>query len=124
LTPTPPVESEEIVTEEVAVRVPVVNLPMDDEAKKESTILPRVEKKVVEVALVTVAYEVLRPPRASTESTVEEATLKSRKVPEKPEAASAAKMVPLVPWAIPSLANGEVVPIPTEPPVKVNFAFA
>src|SRR3989338_5564064 len=81
--------------EEVAVRVPTVRLPIEDEAKNESTILPRVEKKVVEVALVErrlgkVEVEVVVAVKyAETDSPTTE-----------------------------SLAYGEVVPTPKFPPTK------
>ena len=46
----PPAKVE--VAVEVLVITPVVSLPIDELAKNESTILPRVLKKVVEVAFV------------------------------------------------------------------------
>jgi hypothetical protein len=54
LTATPPVESEVMETEEVAVSVPVVKFPTDDEERKEFTKRPMVEKKFVLVALTMV----------------------------------------------------------------------
>ena len=49
----PPAKVE--VAVEVLVITPVVSLPIDELAKNESTILPRVLKKVVEVAFVMLA---------------------------------------------------------------------
>jgi len=81
--------------EEVAMRDPVVNRPIEDEARNESTILPRVEKKVVEVALV-------------------ERRLGKVEV----EVVVAVKYAETVSPTTESLAYGEVVPTPKFPPTK------
>jgi len=85
------------------------------EEKTEETALKMEVKKLVVVALVIVAYEVLRPPLESIVKRDDEATLRSSNVPVNPEVASAAIRVPVVPPATESLAKGEVVPKPKLP---------
>jgi len=118
LTPTPPVESEEIVTEEVAVRVPVVNLPMDDEAKNESTNRPMFANREVEVALVPVAFVNVKFWSVVDPETVRATALK-RDVVAFPSISTEPEKSPLPETE--SAADGEVVPKPRYPAALITL---
>ena len=118
MTPTPPVESEEIVTEEVAVRVPVVNLPMDDEAKNESTNRPMFANREVEVALVPVAFVNVKFWSVVDPETVRATALK-RDVVAFPSISTEPEKSPLPETE--SAADGEVVPKPRYPAALITL---
>ena len=104
--------------EEVAVSVPTVRLPMDDEAKNESTNRPMFANREVEVALVPVAFVNVKFWSVVDPETVRATALK-RDVVAFPSISTEPEKSPLPETE--SAADGEVVPKPRYPAALITL---